>query len=296
MTYSDNKKFWVKTGIFAGLMFFLVVFGEIFVPIDTHSSKEITFSIKRGEGSREIGYNLQIGRPGLTRSAPFFRLYVLSIGASHKLRAGDYLLSPNMSMFSMVQKFTKGDVIQEKLTIVEGWDIKDIENYFAQKGRAIDISPDLEGYLFPDTYYITGNNASNEEIIALMRANFEKKFDQDLRDETAKQNKTIHEVITMASLLERELQKFEDKKIAADILWKRLGIGMALQVDAEPNTYKERGLPPRPIANPGLESIQAALYPQDSPYWYYLSTPNGNTIFSKTLEAHNLAKAKYLRK
>lgn len=292
MIYPNSKIFWVKTSLFVGFMISLVMFVEIFVPIDNSSSKEIVFSIEKGEGSRDIGYNLQT--KGLIRFSPLFRIYVLTTGVSFKLQAGDYLLSPTMSMFTMVQKFTMGDVIQEKFTIIEGWNRKDIENYFAKMGRAIEISPDFEGYLFPDTYYI-GKNVSNEEIITIMRANFEKKFNNELRQETVRQGKTIAEIIAMASLLERELQTSQDKAIASGILWKRLGIGMALQVDAQPNTYKERGLPANPIANPGLESIRAAVYPVDSPYWYYLSTPEGKTIFSKTLEEHNIAKAKYLK-
>ncbi len=292
MTLFDYKKFWVKTILFAGFMFFLIAFIEIFVPIDSRSSKEITFSIEKGAGSREIGYNLQM--QGLIRLSPLFRIYTLTTGVSLKLQAGDYFLSKRMSMFTMAQKFTTGDIIQEKFTIIEGWNSKDIENYFAQRGRAIEISPDLEGYLFPDTYYIK-KNASNEEIIAVMRANFEKKFNNDFRKETLLQGKTIAQIVTMASLLEKELQTSQDKAIAAGILWKRLSIGMALQVDAAPITYQERGLPSNPIANPGLDSLKASLYPQDSPYWYYLSTPKGKTIFSKTLEEHNIAKAKYLK-
>ena len=299
MILSNNKRFWAKTGIFLGLMFCLVALIGIFAPLDKNSVREIVFSINRGEGSRKIGYNLQV--QGLTRSTPFLRLYVLATGVSNKLQAGDYLLSPGMSMFTMVRKFTTGDVIQEKLTIIEGWGIEDIENYFAQRGRIIKISPDLEGYLFPDTYHI-GKDASNEEITAMMRANFERKFNNDFRQETIRQGKTIAQIVTMASLLEKEVKTLEDKKIVADVLWKRLSIGMALQVDAAPITYALPGLPLNPIANPGLESIQAALYPTESPYWYYLSTPEGSpggeasrTIFSRTLGEHNIAKAKYLR-
>ena len=100
----------------------------------------------------------------------------------------------------------------------------------------------------------------------------------------------------MASLIEKEVQTIEDKQLVSGVLWKRLGIGMALQVDAAPITYRERGLPQNPIANPGLDSLKASLYPKENPYWYYLSTPEGKTIFSKTLEEHNIAKARYLNK
>ena len=292
MTSLVRKTLWGRTGVSLGVAFLILFLLNVFAPIDRGSLQQLTFSIEKGEGSREIGYNLQT--QGLIRFAPFFHMYAATIGVSSRLQAGDYLLSPGMSMFNMVRKFTRGDVIQEKLTIIEGWNIEDIENYFEKMGRLMEVSPELEGYLFPDTYYI-GKNIPNQEVIAILRANFEQKFNSDLRQETLRQGKTIAQIVTMASLLEKELQTIQDKNIASGILWKRLSIGMALQVDAEPNTYKERGLPKGPIANPGLDSLEAALYPQDSPYWYYLSTPAGTTIFSKTLEEHNIAKARYLK-
>jgi len=139
-----------------------------------------------------------------------------------------------------------------------------------------------------------------------------------LREEIQKQDKTIFEIITMASLLEREVRSIDDKKIVSGILWKRLKNKVALQVDATINyitgkkategfkedvkidspynTYKYRDLPLGPISNPGLDSILASIYPEDSDFWYYLSTPEGETIFSKTLEEHNIARVKYLFK
>lgn len=294
MMHSGNNRFWVKIGLFMGLMGFLMVFVGIFVPQERKSNQEIVFSIEKGEGSRDIAHNLQ--RHGIIPSAPFFRLYVLTAGVSHKLQAGDYLLSPSLSLFNMVQKFTTGDVIREKLTIVEGWNLADIETYLATKNMYTPIPEELEGYLFPDTY-LAPRGTLGDELIKMMQENFDKKFDENLKQEAAKQKKSIHEIIVMASLIEREVQTPGDKRLVSGILWKRLKYGIALQVDAEPNTYKERGLPARPIANPGLESIKAALFPKDSPYLYYLSAKDdGRTIFSKTLEEHNIAKARYLLK
>jgi UPF0755 protein len=139
----------------------------------------------------------------------------------------------------------------------------------------------------------------------------------EIKEEIERQGKSIFDIITMASLLEKEVRTEEDKKIVAGILWKRMEIGMPLQVDAtiayitgknstriskeetkidSPyNTYKYKGLPLGPICNPGFESIFASLYYEDSDYLYYLSTPEGETIFSKTLEEHNIAKGKYLK-
>ncbi len=130
------------------------------------------------------------------------------------------------------------------------------------------------------------------------------------------QNRDLYQIIIMASLLEKEVRTFEDKKLVSGILWKRLKSDMPLQVDAtisyitgkkttkisleelqidHPyNTYKYKGLPPGPISNPGLESIKAAFNPEDSPYWFYLSTQEGKTIFSQTYQQHLKAKELYL--
>jgi len=150
-----------------------------------------------------------------------------------------------------------------------------------------------------------------------MLANFDEKITPDLRKEITKQKKTIFEIITMASLIEKEVAMDEDRAIVSGILWKRIKLGIPLQVDAtityitgknntkislndtkinSPyNTYKYRGLPPGPIANPGIAAIRAAIFPKSSPYLFYLSAPDGRTIFSKTLEEHNTAKTRYLR-
>ncbi len=147
--------------------------------------------------------------------------------------------------------------------------------------------------------------------------NFGEKLNSDLRQEIIAQNKTIFEIITIASLIEKEVRTVEDKKIVSGILGNRLEIGMPLQVDATIvyitgekstgvsledlkvdsrfNTYKYKGLPLGPISNPGLESILAAIYPEENGYFYYLSTPEGKTIFNKTLDGHNRDKAKYLK-
>ncbi|MEK7149015.1 MAG: endolytic transglycosylase MltG, partial [Patescibacteria group bacterium] len=180
----------------------------------------------------------------------------------------------------------------------------------------------LEGYLFPDTYRLY-KDASADDVIRKMLGNFDRKLTKDMRNEIILQRKTIYEIVTIASLIEKEVKSPEDKVLVSGILWKRLQLKIALQVDASIiyiktngrsqlnggekvlyedlkidspyNTYKYRGLPPGPISNPGLESIEAAIYPKQSPYLFYISTPDGKTIYSKTLEEHNTAVAKYLR-
>jgi len=173
----------------------------------------------------------------------------------------------------------------------------------------------LEGFLFPDTYEVVKGESCKEIIIKMLK-NFQKKV-LPLEKEIQKQKKSLFEVLIMASLLEKEVKTKKDKEIVSGILWKRLKSKIPLQVDAtityitnkktlkiskkdlqiaSPyNTYLKKGLPIGPISNPGLDSILAALYPKESEFWYYLSTPEGKTIFSKTLKEHNIAKRKYLK-
>lgn len=174
----------------------------------------------------------------------------------------------------------------------------------------------LEGYLFPDTYEIVPELEIREIVIKMLQ-NFDEKVTPELREEIVSQGKTLFEVIIMASILEKEVKTYEDRQITAGILWKRLRMGWPLQVDAtltyltgkeslnltkddlkidSPyNTYKYYGLPLGPICNPGLESIRAAIYYKESSYWFYLTTSEGETIFSETLEEHNLARFNYLK-
>lgn len=175
----------------------------------------------------------------------------------------------------------------------------------------------LEGYLFPDTYRIS-KEASAEEIIRKMLVNFDKKLSPEMRAEIKRLKKTIHETVVMASVIEKEVRTSEDMKIVSGIFWNRIKSGVPLQADASLsyilddkisghtikqtkidspyNTYKYRGLPPGPIANPGLNAIMAAIYPETTAYNYFLSDPaTGRTIYGRTLEEHNLNKYKYLK-
>ena len=293
--------------------------------------EEKLFFIEKGQGIKEISLSLE--KQGLIRWAPIFQVYALISGVSRNLQAGNYYLSPSMNIPEIAEKFAKGDIAKEKITIIEGWNLRDIGLYLENRGMfpaeefwsitGFPLNPEsLEGFLFPDTYRVR-KGESPKEIVSKMRDNFEKKLTPDLRKEITGQQRTIPEIITMASLLEKEVRTKQDKKLVSGILWKRLKIGMPLQVDAtiayilmeddwtfeqmlkeigmartidSPyNTYLHLGLPPGPISNPGFKSILAAIYPKESQYWYYLSTPEGETIFSRTLQEHNIAKFKYLK-
>ena len=298
--------------------------GIYFTKTENSQIKKI-FLIEKGQGIEKISFNLQ--KENLIKNKWSFLVYVFLKGDSKKLQAGEYLLSLSQTIPEITEKFVFGDVVKEKIIIIEGWNLRDIGWYFENKGicQAEELYDqaeelygleNLEGYLFPDTYEIRKSDTF-KEIVKKMLDNFNEKLTSELREEIKNQGKTISEIITMASLLEKEVRTSTDKKIVSGILWKRMSHNIPLQVDAtivyitgkqtikiskedlkidSPyNTYKFRGLPIAPISNPGLESIKAAIYPEDSGYFYYLSTPEGKTIFSKTLKEHNFAKQKYLK-
>lgn len=173
-----------------------------------------------------------------------------------------------------------------------------------------------EGFIFPDTYRIY-KDAKPEEIFRKIFDNLEKKITLEMREEIKKQNKTFFEVLIMASIVEKEAPDASSMAKVADIFWRRFETKWALQscatvnyitgkttpavsfadtqIDSPYNTYKYRGLPPGPISNPSLTAIKAVIYPEKNDYWYFLSDKQGNIYYSKTLEQHNIYKARYLK-
>jgi len=293
------------------------------------------FSIAKGESVFQIAKNLE--EEELIKNRWYFDIYTFLKGKEKRLQAGEYLLSQSLNVAEIVKKIVSGQTAKEKITIIEGWNLNDTAKYLTEKGFSaeefleltnkdfsgqFDFLKDkpknlsLEGYLFPDTYEIN-KKEELEKLILKIIENYEQKLNSQLKKDIFLQGKKIFEIVTMASLIEKEVQTLDDKKIVSGILWKRIKEGIPLQVDAtityitgqkttkisiedtqidsSYNTYKNRGLPMGPISNPGIESIIAAIYPKESDYFYYLSTPEGKTIFSKTLQEHNLAKAKYLK-
>jgi len=174
----------------------------------------------------------------------------------------------------------------------------------------------LEGYLFPDTYRIF-KNATAQDILQKMLETFDRKLSPDLRASIQHSDRSVYAVVTLASIIEREAIGADDMKSVAGVFMKRLAADMPLQadstvnyitgkktpsvslddlaIDSPYNTYKYAGLPPGPISNPGRAALEAAVYPADNPYWYFLTDPQtGKAVFSRTLDEHNANKRKYL--
>jgi len=188
--------------------------------------------------------------------------------------------------FSYFKKINNYLLVPVRITIPEGYNLEDIAaklKVFKNFNRDNFLKIAKEGYLFPDTYFLTGKE-TEKDVVKIMEDNFKKKVGQ-----------IEPKILIMASLLEKESKITEERKIISGILWKRLKAGMPLQVDAELDTYRYTELPPDPICNPGLESIEAAKNPVESEYWYYLHDKNGVIHYAKTFEEHKVNKAKYLR-
>ena len=313
------------------LALMVIFWWQIRVPLNFNSEKVI-FKVEKGQSAETIANNLV--KSGFIENPFIFRLYVFFAVSQYALKSGDYELSPAMSIREIADSLIFGDVNEVLITIPEGFNLKQVEDRLVSTGliksgellnyRFSDSLPlvlsdkpkfsSLEGYLFPDTYRFF-KEAVLSDIVSKMIANLDKKITSDLEEAIKNSSHSAYEILTMASLIEKEVKSDSDREIVSGILWKRLKNKVPLQVDAtlvyitgrkevyesdkkinSPyNTYYYRGLPKGPIANPGLSAIKAAIFPKPSPYWYYLSAKNGVTIFSRTLEEHNRNKAIYLK-
>ncbi len=289
--------------LFAGIGFWW--WSKQILPPDASSASKTGFVVIKNETAGQIVR--QLVEKGLIRSSLAARIFLLISNQEKHLQAGSFVLSPNLSLAEVFQVLT-GPPADVWVTIPEGWRREQIAARLA--ANLTDFNPQefirqtatLEGRLFPDTYLIP-ISATPSAVIQIMNSNFMFKVGS-IDDKT----------LIIASLVEREANSTTDRPIIAGILWKRLKAGWPLQVDATVqyargdwspatdtrypsiyNTYLHPGLPPTPIANPGLASINAAKNPQNSPYWFYLHTADGSAYYAKTVEEHNSNIDKYLR-
>ncbi len=282
-------------------------------PANSKDNTPKIFIVEQGEGVRSIARNLK--EQGLIKDPTAFFLLTKQTGLDSKIQAGSFRLNPSMTAREVAQALTVGteDIW---ITVPEGQRAGEIAdtlekimpNYDASWE---DVLEKNEGYLFPDTYLLP-KDADVDAVVKIMRDNFDSKY---ATLDTSKVNLTENQIVTLASLIEREARHAEDRPIVSSVIHNRLDIGMKLDIDATLqyikgydnaskrwwpnnitnedkqsaslyNTYGRAGLPPGPIANPGLLSLQAAVNPDDTPYFYYITDKNGVNRYAETLDEH----------
>ena len=294
-------------------------------PVRFGAAKTVTFEIPRGAGIANIGHML--AGCGLLRDPFVFRLWAKISGNDRKVKAGTYMLAPGMSVPKIISVLTTGRELTIRVTIPEGSSLKETAVILEQHGivtkdtflqRAADpaligqTAPDaggasLEGFLFPDTYFLS-NAAGADGAIKTMTARLAEVFTPAMRRRAQIMKRSVREIIIMASIVEREAKRAADRPKIAAVFYNRLRTGIALQscatvqyalgkhqdrllyadlqVASPYNTYLYRGLPPGPISSPGQASIRAALYPDPDNYLYFVAKPDGSHVFSRTYQEH----------
>ncbi|HHY37133.1 MAG TPA: endolytic transglycosylase MltG [Firmicutes bacterium] len=327
-------------GIIAALLLLIIGINNLLAPVTLdNTGAPVRVVIPRGATGENIARIL--AEEGLIKNELLFRLLVRWNGAEAKLQAGEYELSPAMAPGEIIDRLVQGDTVDEyvRVTIPEGYTVLQVADLLAEKGLvdrerflnlvqegafAFDFLaeiPDtvqyrLEGYLFPDTYYFAPE-AGEETVINRMLQRFAEVVTPEFRERARELGMSLHELITLASIVEREARLPEERPIIAGVFHNRLQLGRKLESCAtiqyilgEPkerlltedtripspyNTYLHAGLPPGPIAAPGEASIRAAAYPEETEYLYFLADNDGSHIFSRTLEEHNQAKKRVQR-
>ncbi len=281
---------------------------------------ESVVSIARGASASEIAEEL--GDRSIVAHPSLLRFALRISGTGDRVQAGTYLFSAPENLLVVAYRLAAGAYGHPpvRLTLPEGETARDLSERVNAAFPDIRASVFLaearpyEGYLFPDTYFFLPS-ASADDIVASMRKNFDAKT-APLTDAIALSGRSLSDIVVLASLIEREARTSAAKRMVAGILLNRLALGMPLQVDAvfgyiygrdtyspsledlkvdSPyNTYTHKGLPPGPIANPGLESIEAALYPTKTDYLYYLTGKDGVMRYATTYAGHQANRRKYL--
>lgn len=278
-------------------------------------------SIPAGTSLLKASFILE--QSSIIKSPILFRLAVRFFAGQGGVKAGDYLFENPQNVMTVARRLTDANrgFAPASVVIPEGTSVKEIAEILVRKipnfnkDEFLKIAKNHEGYLFPDTYNFSFDSTP-EDVLNAMLANFDKKI-KTVEKEITDFGKPLSDVINMASIVEKEARTTETRQKIAGILWKRLDIGMALQVDvafvyilgknsfqlatsdletdSPYNTYTRPGLPPTPITNPGLDAILATITPIKTPYLYYLSDKNGEMHYAVTHEEHLANKAKYLK-
>lgn len=308
----------------------------VYQPIDSNDKTDISIQIKKNEPPREIASNLE--EKGLIQNDSAFYIYMRLHGLDKNIIYGRFMLNKTMNVPQILQSISDPSKAEYIITIQEGLTIIDIDeklvelnltkpgdfiaavkNFdgwryytFLNQAELKNLEYQLEGYLYPDTYFLDPEGFKASDLIYLTLDNFEEKF-AEFQPQIKKHS--INQIVTMASIIEKEVIGEKDKKLVSGILWKRLENDWKLDADStilytkddrnvtkedllkdSPyNTRKIKGLPPGPICNPSIESIEAAMFPEESEYWFYLTKPlTGEAVYATTNEEQNQNKEKYL--
>jgi UPF0755 protein len=323
------KKNFVLIALCLAVVFFLYTAAELIIPLP-FGNKSIEFEIKQGTSFRQVVEAL--AQRGMVRDKWVFLVLGRLTGIDRKIKAGYYPLWGTMSPLQIFNAMRLGSIIEYEITVVPGDSLREIGDKFFALGvtgvtefqklsadRAyldeLDIdAPSLEGYLYPDTYRFP-KGLDITEVLTIMVNRLRDKFTDEMLARTMELGLSERDVLTMASIVEKEAITDEERPIIAAVYYNRLKRSMPLQADPTAiygikgsneritrddllkrtpyNTYMIKGLPPGPIASPGLKSIQAALNPADVPFLYFVSNNDGTHNFSVTLSNHEEAVKAY---
>jgi UPF0755 protein len=289
-------------------------------------------SFPAGSGIRKLATELK--EAGIIRSSWHFILVARLRGESRRLKAGDYRFNDAMTTTAILHKVVSGDVDFRRFALPEGYSIYQAAELLEQKGyfkreaflekcsdpallaRLAVQERSVEGYLYPATYNLP-KSGNEEDLIGQMVGQFNKAF-AGLKGSDGGAGLSRHEIVTLASIIEKEAVSTDEKPLIASVFYNRLRLGMPLQSDptavygvrafagkvtradverrSSYNTYLINGLPPGPIGNPGADALKAALHPARTNYLYFVARRDGTHQFSRTLDEHNRAVARYLRR
>jgi UPF0755 protein len=291
-----NKKFNLNTLICIIGFVILIAYYILSAPL---SNRDVTIHVSNGESINSVTKELSSEKA--VRSSFTLKVFIKLLQSKNGIISGDYLVKKNSPVFVVAWQVARGhhNIEPIKITIREGLTNEEIAGLLADKlaGFRKDLFlTDVngkQGYLFPDTYFFFPLDTA-DEIAGKLSNNFDARI-KELSPKINNNGKSLKEIITMASILEGEAGGKEDIGIISGILWKRISLGMPLQVDIDKSTYTTKGLPDEPLNNPGLSSIEASLNPTDSPYLYYLHDKNGKVHYAVTFEEHKRNIANYLK-
>jgi UPF0755 protein len=289
-------------------------------PFRGYTSDEQFVDIPPGLGTRAIGARLVAA--GIVRDSLTFRAALWRSGRNTRLKAGEYRFAEPISPLAVIDRLNRGDVFVVRITFPEGLNVFEMAKLFESKGFGsaesfVEAGRRFEGFLLPETYALP-RHTDAPKLVHLMNQAFERALTPEIRAAAAARDLNIQQLATLASIVEKETGNPAERPLVASVYENRLRIGMPLQcdptviyalelagrydgnirrddlsLDSPYNTYRYAGLPPGPIASPGVASVDAVVHPAESDYLYFVSKNDGSHVFSKTLAEHNQNVQRY---